>query len=163
MSHCNFVVFPKLTLKKIQLYVFFPLRLNNFSTVYNYSKLYRNDGYDFGIKNLQAISLPLRWLLLKTKQNKIVMYNDGDVEKLEPCAILLGVLMVQLLWKAVCLVIAQKIQNGITTWYNNTTFGDIPITIESGLLKRFLCSKAALFTIAQTWKQPKCLYQLMNG
>ena len=50
----------------MQLDVFF-LRLNNFYTIYNYSKHYRNDGYDFGIENLQAILLPLRWLLLKTK------------------------------------------------------------------------------------------------
>ena len=90
MSHCNFVVFPRLMLKKIQFDVFF-LRLNNFSTIYNYSKHYRNDGYVFDIKNLQAIWLPLRRLLLKAKQNKIVTYNDENVEKLEPYAILLGV------------------------------------------------------------------------
>ena len=57
------------------------------------------------------------------------------------------------------MAVSQKIKNRITIWSSNLPSGYIPQSIENRVLKRDICIPmfiAALFAIAQKWKQPKC-------
>ena len=52
---------------------------------------------------------------------------------------------------------SSKMKNTFTTWFSHATFGVYPKELKIGFKGIFvhLCSLAALFTIAESWNQPR--------
>ena len=80
-----------------------------------------------------------------------------DVEKKEPCALLMGK-QTGAAALEVSIKAPQKVKNRTTLQSSNCTTGYLPKEYKSTNSKGHTCPKviAALLTIAKLWKQPKC-------
>lgn len=69
-----------------------------------------------------------------------------------PCARLVGIKMVQSLWKTIWWAASQKLKNGIIIWSSNSTSGYVSKRSESRVSNRYLFT-AALSTVIRKGKQ----------
>lgn len=69
-----------------------------------------------------------------------------------PCAPLVGIKMVQSLWKTIWWAASQKLKNGMIIWSINSTSGYVSKRSESRVSNRYLFT-AALLTVIRKGKQ----------
>ena len=94
------------------------------------------------------------------KKKEITSVGENVEKRKHFCTVGRNIKLVQPLWKTVGRFFKpQKLKNRINICSSNPTSGYIFKGTEVTISKRFCSSMfpVALFTIAKTWKQPKCL------
>ena len=88
----------------------------------------------------------------------MIAQGDEEVDKLEPDMLLVGMEMVQPLWKT--LIVPQRVKHSIALGPSNSSSRYSCKRHEQICLSRNLCVPwifmAALLIAAKRWKQPKC-------